>query len=97
MAGGAALPAHAGDVDHALLHWQEEAHHHDDDGSYHLGDSGEAVAHVQLDGALQLTALLGPDLSVHGITGAEAPAFAYALHLPIPPPSQLRRPPRHLS
>jgi hypothetical protein len=96
MAGGRAVPVHGDDLEHAVLHWQQEGHHHHDDGSYVVGDSDEALAHVQLDGSLHLSALLGPDLSVPH-PGADAPVSAYALQLPTPPPQQLRRPPRSRS
>jgi hypothetical protein len=97
MAGGRALPIEGEDLAHTVLHWQDEAHHHHDDGSYHFEDSGEALAHVQLDGAVHLTALLGPDLSIGTAITAAAPTSVYALHLPTPPPQPLRRPPRSLS
>lgn len=97
LAGGRTLPVHGEDIGHAVLHWQDEAHHHHEDGSYHVDDSDEALAHVQLDGALHLTALLGPDLSVGGAVVAGAPLSVCTLHLPTPPPQQLRRPPRSLS
>lgn len=97
MAGGRTLPVVGGDLGHAVLHWQDEAHHHHDDGSYHADASGDSLAHVQLDGALLLTALHGPELSVVGPLAASAPPSACALHLPTPPPQPLRRPPRSLS
>jgi hypothetical protein len=97
MAGGRTLPVYGENLAHAVLHWQDEAHHHHDDGSYHADDSSEALAHVQLDGALHLTALLGPDLPTGRAISASAPVSVYALHLPTPPPRQLRRPPRSLS
>jgi hypothetical protein len=97
LAGGRTLPVHGEDLAHAVLHWQDEAHQHHDDGSYHVEDSSEALAHVQLDGALHLTALLGPDKAVGSAMPAATPVSAYALHLPTPPPQQLRRPPRSLS
>jgi hypothetical protein len=97
LAGGRTLPVQGEDFAHAVLHWQDEAHHHHEDGGYHVEDSGEALAHVQLDGALQLTALLGPDLAIGNGIAAAAPVSGYALYLPTPPPQQLRRPPRSLS
>jgi hypothetical protein len=37
------------DPDHAALHWQEEGHHHNEDGSYHLDDSHESAQHLADD------------------------------------------------
>jgi hypothetical protein len=35
-----------------LLHWQLTAHHHHDDGSVAVDDSGESIQHVVADGCL---------------------------------------------
>jgi hypothetical protein len=45
----ASVLAMDGGMEHALLHWQEEAHHHHDDGGYHADDSAESAAHAALD------------------------------------------------
>ena len=37
------------DLQHAVMHWQDEGHHHHDDGSYHLGDSDESTRHLMAD------------------------------------------------
>lgn len=37
------------DFEHAMLHWQDEGHHHHDDGGLHLDDSGDALGHVMAD------------------------------------------------
>jgi hypothetical protein len=37
------------DAGHAVAHWQDEAHQHDDDGGWHVDDSDEAVGHVMAD------------------------------------------------
>ena len=94
LAGGRWL---ADDAAHAALHWQDQAHHHHDDGSYHADDSGEALAHVQIDCAVHLTALPGAMTSLSFLDGGTAPVVRYSLHLPSPPPHPLRRPPRTLS
>lgn len=36
----------AADLAHAALHWQDEGHHHHDNGSYHVDDSAESVQHL---------------------------------------------------
>jgi hypothetical protein len=46
--GGLAVSALA-DLEHAVLHWQDEAHHHHDDGSFHVGDSEESARHLMAD------------------------------------------------
>lgn len=94
MAGGRASTVPGEDLAHAALHWQDEAHHHHEDGSYHFEDSAEALAHVQSDCVTHLSALLGPDLSMGIALAADTPPSAYTLHLPTPPPQPLRRPPR---
>ena len=37
------------DLEHAVLDWHGEAHHHHDGGSFHLDDSKESVHHVAPD------------------------------------------------
>ena len=52
------------DLEHATLHWQGEAHHHHEDGSYHQDDSKESVQHVvtdHLNASLALTAASSHD------------------------------------
>lgn len=44
-----ATPDRLADLQHAMLHWQDEGHHHHDDGGLHLDDSGDAVGHVMAD------------------------------------------------
>lgn len=55
-----ACPVHTFDADefaHALLHWSEQAHRHDEDGSVHQEASNEAIQHVTIDGALLIAGL----------------------------------------
>jgi hypothetical protein len=94
LAGGQGLPVPADDPTHAALHLEQEAHHHHDDGSYHQDDSEEAVAHVTLDGALNLTALLSGTPEVPAVPARVVPSVQCLLHIPAPPPDGLRRPPR---
>jgi hypothetical protein len=96
QAGGPWLldPAQAG---HAVLHWQEEAHHHHDDGSSHAEDSGDAVAHVHLDGASQGAALLGATAPTFAAIPSVIPTRSCRVVLPLPPPDGLRRPPRNFA
>jgi len=37
------------DLEHAMLHWVDEGHHHHDDGSFHLDTSDESTLHVMTD------------------------------------------------
>lgn len=37
------------ELEHAVLHWQDEAHHHHDDGSFHVGESDESARHLMAD------------------------------------------------
>jgi hypothetical protein len=37
------------DLEHAMLHWGDEGHHHHDDGSFHLDTSDESTLHVMTD------------------------------------------------
>jgi hypothetical protein len=43
------LPAIMADVEHAVLHWQDESHHHHGDGSRHAGESPESAQHATPD------------------------------------------------
>jgi hypothetical protein len=47
-----------GDLQHAALHWIDEGHHHHDDGSYHVDESDESIAHLLSDHAGATAALL---------------------------------------
>lgn len=82
------------DLEHAALHWQAEAHHHHEDGSYHLDDSNESVRHVVTDHlsvSLEMAAPESHDFpalgsAVHGGVGTTA--------FPNPTLDGLLRPPR---
>src|SRR5688500_12496392 len=94
VAGGAVAAVSGEDAEHAALHWQEEAHHHHEDGSYHPDDSGDSLAHVQLDGMLQTAALICGETGTFAQADAVAPSAFCLVVLPLPPPDRLRRPPR---
>lgn len=59
------------DLNHAAMHWQGEAHHHDDDGSLHMDDSPASTFHLLAD-HVSLTAALLPASAQH----VAPPAFA---------------------
>jgi hypothetical protein len=82
------------DLEHATLHWQEKAHHHNDDGSLHLDESRESVQHVAID---HLTASL--DMGAHTAhrflpLAAAAPDGQHGQPMPDPALDGLLRPPR---
>jgi hypothetical protein len=82
------------DMEHTALHWQEEGHHHHEDGSYHLDDSPESVQHVIADHVSASAALLVS--TSHGFPPPESAAPAGLLNalVPDPDPEGLLRPPR---
>ncbi|MFP5476715.1 MAG: hypothetical protein ACLGJD_24000 [Gammaproteobacteria bacterium] len=94
MAGANVLAGTAEDTAHTVLHWQEQGHHHDDDGSYHADDSADSIQHVALDGALSPYALLSAvDMQVPPCPGVQQlPTHSAAF--PDPDADRLRRPPR---
>lgn len=94
LAGGRWMPELAQDAEHAALHWQASSHHHHDDGSYHVDDSGDAFAHVQLEAASGGAALLPSAVIALAPVARGSPAFSYLVILPSPPADSLRRPPR---
>jgi hypothetical protein len=82
------------DVAHAALHWQNEGHHHHDDGSVQLDDSPASVQHVLTD-HLTATAALAPVLALHVPPQARArPGGLCVVSVPAPFLDGLLRPPR---
>jgi hypothetical protein len=49
MAPAGFLPGILADVQHVVLHWQDEGHHHHADGSWHVDESTESVQHAAAD------------------------------------------------
>ena len=96
VAGQRVAFAQGEDLSHALLHWQDSAHHHPDDG-FHPDDGDDGVQHVTLDDALQTAALL-PWLPPCADPGG--PAVLVSLQQQGQPPPFLEgptRPPRALA
>ena len=82
------------DLEHATLHWQGEAHHHHEDGSYHQDDSKESVQHVvtdPLNTSLALTAASSQDFTP---AGSAAPDGLRERPVPNPALDGLLRPPQ---
>lgn len=83
------------DLEHAALHWQEEGHHHHEDGSYQLDDSQASTFHLLSDHLTLTTALL-PAIAHHFPPGACArPAGVHDASVPDPCLDGPLRPPRH--
>lgn len=82
------------DLQHAALHWQGEAHHHHEDGSYHLDDSKESVQHVVTDHLSVSLAMAAPSLHELPSLGSAAPGGLRATPVPNPTLDGLLRPPR---
>jgi hypothetical protein len=85
------------DLEHATLHWQGEAHHHHEDGSYHQDDSKESVQHVVTDHLNASLALAAS--SSHDFTPlvSAAPDGLHERLVPNPALDGLLRPPRSQS
>jgi hypothetical protein len=83
------------DVQHAALHWHEESHQHDDDGTYQLDDSKESTQHVLGDHMNVSPALLRTEPAVFAPQGSTAPNGLHDEVVPAPTLDGLLRPPRH--
>jgi hypothetical protein len=82
------------DLEHALLHWHGEGHHHLEDGSYQQDDSKESVQHVvtdHLNASLAWTAASSHDFPP---LGSAAPDGPHERLVPNPALDGLLRPPR---
>lgn len=93
--GRVALVGAGEDIAHALMHWSESAHHHQDDGSYDPDASDDAVRHVLADDALTAPALCPGAAPAFALRPMPSPLDTLAVALPEPFPDGLRRPPRH--
>ncbi|OGA99552.1 MAG: hypothetical protein A3E25_12650 [Burkholderiales bacterium RIFCSPHIGHO2_12_FULL_69_20] len=85
------------DLEHAALHWQEESHHHRDDGSHQLDDSNESMQHVLNDHVSATTALLVTVTQAVPPLGSAAPGGLRAIAVTSPVLDGLLRPPRSLT
>ncbi|MBI5722274.1 MAG: hypothetical protein HZC37_31750 [Burkholderiales bacterium] len=83
-----------GDLRHAALHWQGAAHHHHEDGSFHLDDSSESIQHLIADHLTAAPAL--PSASAHDFSAARSGSLATVHDDLAPQPflDGLLRPPR---
>lgn len=94
IAGQATAFGNKEEAAHALLHWQEENHHHDADGSVTQDDSDESLQHVVADGCLGSIAVWATASFGFEPASALRPSTRIDRALPTPPPDGLRRPPR---
>jgi hypothetical protein len=91
------LPADAQQTSqHTAMHWQEQGHHHHDDGSFHLDDTPESMQHVLTDQP-NVVAVLGV-APRHGLPSDSASPDSYiSTRLPHPHLDGPLRPPRDFS
>ena len=97
MAGIGAAVDRMADHEHALLHWQQAAHEHHDDGSFEQSDSAESQQHVLLDHSPASAA--GPSDAPGAFVALKSgsPHEAAASRMPEPDPDAPLRPPRKLA
>lgn len=82
------------DLQHLVLHWQGEGHHHHDDGGYHLDDSGESAQHIIADYVIGSPALLANlDVKIPFV-GSHSPGTQHVGRVPNPFLEGPLRPPR---
>jgi hypothetical protein len=94
IAGQATAFADAQEIAHAVLHWQEEAHHHHGDGSVALDDSDESLQHVASDGCLGSSAVWATMSFTFAPAVGAPPLAVNELPRAGPHPDGPRRPPR---
>lgn len=85
------------DLEHAALHWQEEGHHHHEDGSYHLDDSVASAQHVLSDHVSATVALVVATSHHFPPMGSAAPDGLHVKAVPDPALDGPLRPPRSRS
>lgn len=80
--------------EHAEMHWEGVAHHHDEDGVTHQDNSSESMAHMLADAGIGTAALFPfPVLFLH-LDRLPPPAVVAESAGPPPYLGGLRRPPR---
>ncbi|MDP3699406.1 MAG: hypothetical protein Q8R72_00710 [Hylemonella sp.] len=91
------LAAQGQALDHAVMHWQGEAHHHDDHGVVHADGSQDSIQHMMADCCFHHLAVF----QAPSVVALESlPQQVAQTAQPVPPPPHLdglRRPPRLLS
>jgi hypothetical protein len=94
MARADAMPDGSLDLAHAALHWQQSAHHHDEDGSVRLDDSTESFRHLIADLVGGSPALAHAAAIVFVKFGGSPPAMPGRVYVPDPCLEVPTRPPR---
>ncbi len=82
---------------HLMMHWDGEAHHHDDHGhedDLHADDSSASAAHLVLSDGIQILAVITPDFSLDSLPAPQRPVVLPVLKPPLPDIVHLLRPPR---
>ncbi|WP_139237611.1 hypothetical protein [Variovorax sp. OV329] len=79
---------------HLALHAQKKAHHHHEDGSISVDESGESVKHVAMDGATGAVADFSLNPLRYFVSLSSAPRDAEQRPAPEPLLPRLRRPPK---
>ena len=98
FAGFDALVAHANEEQHALLHFQGVAHHHDDHAEdFHEDDSIASTLHALSDASQFSPALPSPQTCCLGLTDADQPSVERVLPRVQLPPEGLERPPKPMA
>lgn len=84
-------------LEHTVMHWQGEAHHHDSEGHIHADESQDSFEHMMADCCFHHFGVITGSLLV---TLEPLPQHVAQLAQAVPPPPYLdglRRPPRALS
>jgi hypothetical protein len=98
FAGFDALVAHANEEQHALLHFQGVAHHHDDHAEdFHEDDSVASTLHALSDASQFSPALPSPQACCTGLTDADQPSIERVLSRGQLLPDGLERPPKPMA
>lgn len=93
--GGWASPfGESKEMEHAMLHWQGLAHHHQHDGSIAQDKTEESVQHVVIDGFLSAAAVWSAAPIAFPPGKAVRPVVADELDAPWPDLAGPKRPPK---
>ena len=82
------------DLEHTALHLQQEAHHHHEDGSYHLDESYESTQHLLTDHLSMTVELLISSCRLFLPLGSTPPGVLHHTTVASPVLDGLLRPPR---
>jgi len=94
VAGQMPLEASHEELEHAVLHWSGQGHHHDDEGTLHQDESDQSTQHIVADGVVTSPALW-PDSRFSFAAQVRAAPSAADEAVPLHPfVDKLRRPPR---